>query len=52
MQLAALRDVPQRVAARVAVLSGIGHFANADAIENDPDDAAETHFAGVAVSAS
>ena len=43
MQFAALGDVPQRIAACVAVLGGIGHLADADTVENDPDDAAETH---------
>ena len=33
------RDVAQRVAAGVAILRGIGHFADAYAIEDDPDDA-------------
>ena len=35
------RDVAERVAAGVAVLGGIGHLADADAIEHDPDDAIE-----------
>ena len=41
------RDVAQRVAARVAILRGIGHFADADAVENDPDDAGKRHSSTV-----
>ena len=41
VQLALSRDVAERVAARVAILRGIGHLADADAIENDPDHAIE-----------
>ena len=37
------RDVAERVAARVAVGGRIRHLADADAIEHDPDDAAEAH---------
>jgi hypothetical protein len=33
--------VAERVAANVAVVGGVGKFANTDAIENDPDDARE-----------
>ena len=35
------RDVAERVAAHVAVVRGVGQFADADAIEHDPDDAVE-----------
>ena len=41
MQRALARDVAQRVAADVAVLGGVRHGADADAIEHDPDHAAE-----------
>ena len=36
-------DVAQRVAARVAILRGVRHLADADAVENDPDDAGKRH---------
>src|ERR1039457_5191841 len=35
--------VAQRIAARVAVLRGIGHFADTYAVENDPDYAGKRH---------
>ena len=38
-QLQLSRDVPQRIAALVAVCSGIGQLTTADAIENDENDA-------------
>ena len=41
------REVAQRIAAGVTVGGGVGHFADAHAVEHDPDDAAE-HFSTVA----
>ena len=38
---AGLRDVAERVAADVAVVGGVGQRADADAVEDDPDDAFE-----------
>src|ERR1035441_8690799 len=38
------RDVAQRVAARVAPVGGIGHFADTNTIENDPDYAEKRHI--------
>ena len=35
------RDVAERVAADVAVFGGVRQFADADAVENDPNDAVE-----------
>src|SRR5579863_4350124 len=32
-------DIAERVAARVPISGGIGHFSHADAVEHDPDDA-------------
>src|SRR5580704_5998800 len=43
MQLPLARDIAQSVAALVAVGFRVRHFADADAIEYDPDDAAEAH---------
>jgi hypothetical protein len=37
MQRAQAGDVSERVAAYVAVVGGVGEFADADAIEDDPD---------------
>src|SRR5690348_11744025 len=37
------RDVAQRVAARVSVRGGIRHFADAYAVENNPDNARKAH---------
>src|SRR6478736_7747790 len=37
------RNVPQRVATRVAILRRVGHLADAHAVENDPHHARETH---------
>ena len=34
-----LRDVAERVAANIAVISSVGKLATADAVEDDPDDA-------------
>ncbi len=34
-------DMAQRVAAGIAVGRGVGHLADADAVEHDPDDTAE-----------
>ena len=42
VQPAQARDVAQRVAARVAKLRGIGHLADADAVEDNPDYARNT----------
>ena len=33
-----LRDVPERVAPDIAIFGGVGQFANAHAIEHDPND--------------
>ncbi len=41
------RDVAQRVAAHVAIGGRVRHFADADAVEHDPDHAVET--AGVVI---
>ena len=41
MQRARAGNVSERVAAYVAVVSGVGEFADADAIEDDPDYARE-----------
>jgi hypothetical protein len=41
MQRARAGDVSKRVAAHVAVVSGIGEFADTDAVENNPDYARE-----------
>ena len=43
MQRTLARDIAQRVAALVAIGRRIRHLADADAIEHDPDDAAEAH---------
>ena len=37
------RDVAERVAAHIAVGRGIRHFADADAIEDNPDDSLKGH---------
>src|SRR5438128_1848519 len=44
MQLAMECDVSQRVATGVAILGRVGHFADANAVENDPNHPPETHF--------
>jgi hypothetical protein len=49
MQRALTSDIAERIAARVSILGRVRHFADADAIENNPDDALESH--GVSVSA-
>ncbi len=41
LQRARARDVAQRVAAHVAILGGVGQFADPDAVEHDPDNAGE-----------
>ena len=44
VQRARTGDVPQRVASHVAVVGGVGQFADADAIEHDPDDAVKARL--------
>jgi hypothetical protein len=46
MQRAQASDVAERVAANVAVIGGVGKSADANAIEDDPDDTREWNFAG------
>ncbi len=41
VQSAGASDIAQRVAARIAISSGVRHFAGAHAVEHDPNDAAE-----------
>ena len=45
MQRAGAGDVSEGVAADVAVVGGVGKFANTDAIEDDPDYAREVRSA-------
>jgi hypothetical protein len=40
-QRAGLRNVSKRGPAHVAIISGVGQFADADAVQDDPDDAFE-----------
>ena len=44
LQAPQTRDVAERVAARVAVLGGIGHLADSYTIEYDPDDPSKHKF--------
>src|SRR5579862_6176584 len=44
LQRTRTRNVTERVASHVAVIRGIGQFANSDAIKHDPDNALKSRF--------
>ena len=44
LQFSLLGNITESVASRVAVLPGVGHFADANAVEDDPDNTLESRF--------
>jgi hypothetical protein len=47
VQFARLGDVPQRIAARVSIGSGVRHLAGSDAVQHNPGDARERYSASL-----